>query len=179
MSMLAAQFDLLYPILPPPSSFHRSLSLINILHLKLSLSVCFWKTQSATEGGWDRTKGIWSLAQKLQLSWAPLMPTPSGGVSFYQHCLPTLGLHTFHSFLSASIRNPSLSLQVTPESSVGGVLIRSSLPWPRLERERLTVCVCPSQCPGRGQGRECIKPQARDGARVLRALGQPPPLRRP
>lgn len=82
LSTLAAQFDLLYPILPPPSSFHRSLSLINILHLKLSLSVCFWKTQSATEGGRDRTKGIGSLAQQLQLSWAPLMPTPSEGVWF-------------------------------------------------------------------------------------------------
>lgn len=75
---------------------------------------------------------------------------------FYQHCLQTLVLHTFHSFLSASIRNPSLSLQVTPESSVGGVLIRSSLPWPRLERERLTVCL-PFTMPWEGAGQGVYK----------------------
>lgn len=46
----AGQFDFLYPILLPPSSFHRCLSLINTLHPKFSLSVCFWTTQSTAEG---------------------------------------------------------------------------------------------------------------------------------
>lgn len=37
----AVPFDFLCPILLPPFSFHRCLSLINILHPKLSLCVCF------------------------------------------------------------------------------------------------------------------------------------------
>lgn len=66
----AGQFDFLYPILLPPSSFHRCSSLINILHSKPGLSVCFWRTQSAT--GLDR--GHWHGNR----SQAPLMSSPSG-----------------------------------------------------------------------------------------------------
>lgn len=59
----AEQFDFLYPILLPPSSFHRYLSLINILHPKLCLSLCFWRSQC--NGGCLRLdRGIGSLAQR-------------------------------------------------------------------------------------------------------------------
>lgn len=59
----AEQFDFLYPILLPPSSFHRYLSLINILHPKLCLSLCFWRTQ-CNGGCLGLDRGIGSLAQR-------------------------------------------------------------------------------------------------------------------
>ena len=131
MSMLAAQFDLLYPILPPPSSFHRSLSLINILHLKLSL--CLLRENPVCNRGWkgqDKGNRVTGPAAAAELGTFDAHPIRRSLISTNTVSRPRgCTRSTLHSFRSASIRNPSLSLQATPESSAGGVLICSLLGW--------------------------------------------------
>lgn len=110
----AVQFGLLYPVQLPPSSFHRCLSLINILNPKLSLSVCFWRTEPAKEGarGWTEGSGSW--AQRRQLG--PRMPR------LQESSLP---FSTNASAATLEPRNSSLSPQAPPEPSADASPIRS------------------------------------------------------